>query len=330
MRWARWGAAILSALMLAGCGDREGSERAAIALAEAVYPGEFEFYDSYLQKGYYDVALVKSGDPLTRMRFNIDPDPAKCGVGTACEQRLRRAHDSAVLSGIKVKALNAAFSQCGIALLGIHEAQITPAFRTVLELDLDPANQQPALDRLTPCIARYRQGLPADADTALRTLALRILRPTPGQPAKAAPMTLDSRLPDNWSDEPSYQISIGADQEQARAADLRLYVHYISASGLDDRLADVARSTLAKDPLGGHVPNYPVNWQLKLDPQRLDVIRTYVLACSMYKEGQGPCQADIAVSMRYDLARGEASEVAVVRNIRDARGLHVLQALPGR
>ena len=330
MRRAGWGAAIFSALLLGGCGDREGSERAAIALTETVYPGEFEFHDSYLQKGYYDVALAKKGDPLTRIRFNIDPDPAQCRVGTACERRLRRAHASAVLSGIKVKALNAAFSRCGVALLGIHEAQITPAFRTVLELDLDPADQQPALDRLTPCIESYRQALPADADTALRTLTLRILRPTKGQPAKPAPMTLDSRLPDNRFDEPSYQIGIGADQEQALAADLRLYVHYISASGLDDKLADIARSTLAKDPLGGHVSNYPVNWQLKLDPQRLDVIRTSVLACSMYKEGQGLCRADVAVKMRFDLATGEASDVAVMRNILDARGSPVLPILPGR
>ncbi|MGE4323173.1 MAG: hypothetical protein AB7E60_09115 [Sphingobium sp.] len=162
--WGRAWAAGLAALTLGGCGDREGAERAALALSEAIYPGEFAFHDSYLQKGHYDVALAKKDDPLTRLRFAIDADPARCGVGTACEQRLRRAHADAVATGIKLGALNAGFGACGVPMLGIHDGRITAAFRTIVELDLDTADQQPALDRLTPCVAAFRRALPAGAD----------------------------------------------------------------------------------------------------------------------------------------------------------------------
>ncbi|MFV0625433.1 hypothetical protein ACBY01_15670 [Sphingomonas sp. ac-8] len=320
----------LVALALGGCGDREGSERAALALSEAVYPGEFAFYDSYLQKGYYDVALVKKGDPLTRLRFAIDAEPAECRIGTACEQRLRRARADAVASAIKIKALNAGFGECGVPMLGIHDGRITSAFRTIVELDLDPADQQPGLDRLTPCVSGFRRALPADADEAPGTLALRILRPVGGRTTAPVPLTLDSRLPAKRADEPSYHIAIAAGQDRAQAADLRLDVHYVSGSGLDDKLADIARQALAKDPLGGRVPNHALNWQLKLDPQRLDVIRTYVLACSTHTPGKGPCQTDIAVRMRYDLAKGAASELAVIRNARGAHGSVDLPEMPGR
>lgn len=330
INWGGLGTAALTALALSGCGDREGSEKAALALSEAVYPAEFALHDSYLQKGHYDVALVKKGDPLTRLRFAIDADPAQCRIGTPCEQRLRRAHADAVASALKIKALNTGFGACDVPMLGIHDARITPTLRTIVELDLDPADQQPELDRLTPCVAAFRRALPAEADEALRTLALRILRPAHGRAAVPAPLTLDSRLSGKRADEPSYQITIGAMQERAHAADLRLYVHYVSGSGLDEKLAEVARQTLADDQLGGHVPNHALNWQLKLDPQRLDVIRTYVLACSARTPGKGPCRTDIAVRMRYDLAREEASERAVIRNARGARGSVELPELPGR
>ncbi|MGE4323172.1 MAG: hypothetical protein AB7E60_09110 [Sphingobium sp.] len=159
---------------------------------------------------------------------------------------------------------------------------------------------------------------------------MQILRPAPGRAAAPAPLTHDSRLPASRADEPAYQITIGAGQDRARAANLRLYVHYVSGSGLDEKLADVARRTLANDPLGGHVPNHALNWQLKLDPRRLDVIRTYVLACGTHIPGKGPCRTDVAVRIRYDLAREEASELAVIRDIGGTRGSVDLPVLPGR
>ncbi|MCW2365123.1 hypothetical protein M2333_002289 [Sphingobium sp. B11D3B] len=328
--WTSIAIAAVAALALAGCGDRPGSEKAGVALAEAVYPGAFVLHDSYLQKGHYDVALVKRGDSLTRLRFAIDADPAQCRVGTACEQRLHRAYAEAVATGIKLKALNAGFAACDIPMLGLDDAESGSRFRVIVELGLDPADQQPALDRLVPCITTYRQALPAKADEHLQVLSLRILRPAQGGPTAPQSMTLDSRLPGARAAEPSYQVTIAAGDDRPRAADLRLYVHYVRESGLGDKLADVARDALAKDSIGGHVPNYALNWQLKLDPQRLDVVRTYVLACSVDRPGTGPCRTDIAVRMRYDLIKDEASEVGVIHNVRDDRGSSTLAKLPGR
>lgn len=333
--WIRGAAAGLTALipglMLGGCADRSGSEEVALALAEAIYPGQFKLHDSFLQTGgYYEVALASRTDPLMRVRFVIDREPAQCAIGTACEERLRRAHAAASMTAMKIRALNAGFGACGVPLLGMHDPAKAPAFRAVVEIDLDPADQQPALDRLTPCIAAYRQALPANADPALQALTLRIVRPAPGQPTAPQSMTLDSRLPDGRQNDPSYVIGLLADQPRALAENLRLYVNYVRASGLDEKLAETARIALAGDPQGGQVPNHALNWQLKLDPQRLDVIRTYVLACSAQTPGDGPCKTDVAVRIRYDLAKDEASELAVIRNIRDDRGSPVLPDLPGR
>ncbi|GEM_PF-2546090 len=323
-------AAGLAALVLGGCGDRPGSESAAVDLVEAIYPGQFAFHDSYLQKGHYDVALVSKTDPLMRIRFAVDADPAQCRVGSDCETRLRRAHAVATGTAIRIKAINSAFGACGVPLIGIHDMSMAPGFRTVIELDLDPADQQPALDRLTPCIDAYRQALPANADPALQGLGLRILRPAASGPTAPAPLTLDSRIPDDRTADPSYMIMVTPDQTRALAENLRLYVHYVSASGLDDKLSETAKRALADDPQGGHVPNHALNWQLKLDPARLDVIRTYVLACSSHTAGEGPCKTDVAVRIRYDLATDTASEIAVIRNIRDQRGSPDLPAIPGR
>jgi len=160
---------------LAGCGDRQGSIDAAMTLAEINYPGQLELYDTHLQKDHYDVVLAIKGDPVTRIRFGVDRDPAQCRSGAHCEERLRSAYETGVASGAKLKALDQALRECGVTALGIDDTHITPAFRTIVELDLDPADQQPALDRLTPCIATFRQALPPDASPAQLSLKLRVL-----------------------------------------------------------------------------------------------------------------------------------------------------------
>ncbi|MFV0625422.1 hypothetical protein ACBY01_15615 [Sphingomonas sp. ac-8] len=334
IEWVRLYAVAVVTVALAGCDyrdrlDQEGSERAALALAEAIYPGQFELHGSELEKTRYDVALVKKGDPLTRLRFMVDADPAECRVGTDCERRLRSAHAEAVAVGMKLNAINGGFGKCGLPVLGIDDEPVISALRAIVELDLDPADQQPALDRLTPCVAAFRQALPAGADEAMARLFLRILRPARGGATAPAPLTLDSRLPDQRAKEPSYQITIGARQDRAHAADLRFYRQPVTGSDLDKKLANVATRALAEDPQGGHVPDHALIWRLKLDSQRLDVIRTYVLACSQQPRGKIPCPTDLAVRMRYDLASGEASELAVIRDIR-ADGSLDLPTLPGR
>lgn len=328
--WARAWSMGLVALVLSGCEHRRGSEQAALAVAEAACPGQFEIHDSYLQKGHYDVALVKRDDPLTRVRFAIDADPAQCSPGAACEDRFRRAHAYAVSSATKIKALNTGFGQCGVPLLGFHEEPVAPTFRTIVELDLDSSDQQPALDRLGPCIDAFRRALPARVDSATQTLALRIIRPVRGSVTPPAPLSLDSRLPTGRADEPGYQVTISAGQDRALAADLRLSLHSVRASDLGLVLAEVAQRALANDPRGGHVPNRPLSWRLKLDSERLDVIHAYVLACSAPAPENRPCRTDIAVQIRYDLASEEASQVVVMRDVRGPRGIVNLPELPGR
>ncbi|TCP36582.1 hypothetical protein [Sphingomonas sp. BK235] len=327
MKRAGWLGAILPGLILSGCGDRQGSIDAAMALAEAVYPGQLELLDSHLKKGQYAVTMGIKGDPLTRIGFDIDPDPAHCRIGTRCEERLRRAYAAGVAAGVKMKVLNAVLPACGVRMLGVQESEITPAFRTIVELDLDPADPQPGLNRVTPCIAAYRAAMPADARDD--HLAFRILLPN-GAPAKSAPLTFERQLEGARNDEPSYMISVAPDAASLSASQLRLYAWFLSAPERRDRLADAARAALAAERRQGHVPRLAQFHGTRLDPRRLDVVRTYVLACSVRERGKGPCRTDMAVRLRYDLRTGATSEPAILHDIRDAKGQIVLPELPGR
>lgn len=331
MRFAGWSMGCLALGALSGCGDRDGSIKAALALAEVNYPGQLELQDAHLQKDHYDIVLAIKGDPVTRIRFGIDRDPADCTPASACEERLKRAYVNGVAAGIKLKALDQGFRQCGVPVLGLNSDAITTAFTAVIELDLDAEAQQTGLDRLTPCIAAFRQALPAQASPQLRSVALRISLPSGNVPAEApSPLTFEARLSAKRQKDVSYLVGLKAEDVRADSAALRLYPHYISASALDRRLAEIAQRALADDPHGGHVPEYPLTWSLQLDPRRLDVIHTYVLACSEHKAGEGPCGTDMAVSMRYDMTRDTASDLAVVRGIRDEPGSIALPPLPGR
>jgi hypothetical protein len=331
MRFAGWSMGCLALGALSGCGDRDGSIKAALALAEVNYPGQLELQDAQLQKDHYDIVLAIKGDPVTRIRFGVDRDPADCTPASPCEARLQRAYANGVAAGIKLKALDQGFRQCGVPVLGLNSGTITTAFTALIELDLGAEAQQAGLDRLTPCIAAFRQALPAASSPQLQSLALRILLPSGNAPAVApSPLTFEARVSGKRQDGVSYLLGLEADDVRADSADLRLYPHYLSASGLDRKLAEIAQGVLSEDADGGHVPEYPLTWSLQLDPRRLDVIHTYVLACSVHKAGEGPCRTDIAVRMRYDMTQASASDLAVVRGIRDERGSVTLPALPGR
>lgn len=321
--------ALLAAGGLTGCADKRGSVEAATALAEAVYPGQLELFDTHMQKAHYDVVFAVKGDAFSRVRLAVDSDPAQCRPGTPCEDRLRRAYTEGTQAGAKLKALNAALPGCGATLLAVHGNEVSPTFRAVVEMDLDPADQQPALDRLTPCIAAFRAALPADATDEQRRLNLRIFLSDGGK-APPSPVTFETPLDRDRSNAPSYMASVAPDETALSPSGLYLYANYLANSGLREQLGKAAQAVL--DELGeqGHVPPQPLVGGTKIDPVRLDVIRAYVLACSVNEAGKGPCKTDIAVRFRYDLNSGAVSEQEILHDIHDERRTLRLPDLPGR
>lgn len=329
--FGKWLCAVLAGLALSGCADRQGSVDAATALAEAVYPGQLELFDTHMQKDHYDVTFAVKGDPFTRVRFGVDPDPGRCRLNTPCEERLRRAYATGMAAGAKLKALNAALEACRVTVLGMHDSHITTDFTTVIELDLGAEDQQPELDRLTQCVAAFRAGLPEDAAPGLAALRLRILLPgARGPAASKLPLTFETRLDGSRTDEINFLIGIGPDETGFRAEDLRINPNFFIGSDLRERLAEEARRTLAGTAEGGFVPKMSFLNGTRLDPQRRDVLRTYILACSEREAGQGPCKTDIAVYLRYDLAAGAVTERAVLRDIGSGLGNLTPPELPGR
>ena len=145
-----------------------------------------------------------------------------------------------------------------------------------------------------------------------------------------APLTFERQLEGARNDEPSYMISVPPDAASLSASQLRLYAWFLSAPERRDRLADAARAALAAERRPGHVPRLAQFHGTRLDPRRLDVVRTYVLACSVRERGKGPCRTDMAVRLHYHMRTGETSEPAILHDIRDAKGQIVLPELPGR
>jgi len=327
----RWLIALGLMALLSACADRQGAIDAATALVEATYPGRLELVGTQLRKDHYDVIFAIRGDPFTRIRFGVDRDPARCRPGSDCEERLHRAYVAGVAAGAKLRAVNTALSQCGVVPLAIEGNDVTTDFTTVIELDLAVQDQQPALDRLTPCITAFRSALPPDATPEQRSLKLRILLPQSREPASVpARLLFETTLAGSRSDEISFLTGIGPDANRFLAENLRDNPEFLSGKEMRDRHGDAAERALSDDPTGGHVPKLAFLTGARLDPQRLDVIRSYILACSTVQKGQGPCRTDIAVRLRYDLGTGEVIPEAVIRDIRDAQGNLRLPPLPGR
>lgn len=327
----RWLLALWLCALLSACADRQAAVDAATALAEAAYPGQLELVGTHLQKDHYDVVFAIRGDPFTRIRLGVDRDASRCRPASPCEDRLHRAYAAGVSAGVKLRAVNAALPRCGVVPLAVQDAQAGTSFTTVVELDLDVQDQQPALDRMTPCIAAFRSALPPDATPEQRSLKLRILLPKPGETAHpSALLTFETTLARTRNDDISFLTGVGPDANGVLAENLRVDPAILSAKIFRDQLVDAAEGALSDDPAGGHVPKLAFATGARLDPQRLDVIRSYILACSTAQKGQGPCKTDIAVRLRHDLGTGEVIPEAILRDIRDTSGSLHLPPLPGR
>lgn len=314
---------------LSACASRQDSIQAALALAEANYPGQLELESAHLRSDYYEVTFLVHGDEFSRVRFAVDRDPANCRAETRCETRLKTAYEIGREAGVKLRAVDQAFRSCGVPALAVYDAQISPGLRTVVELAMDPRDPQPGLDRLTPCILAFRSALPPGAGEPMSSLALVIVEPsergaTPMPPALA----FDTRIEDRRLNAPSFMVTVPANVDRVTPDRLTLNGHF-PRRGLNDALASEARRILRAEAPDAHVPQMTFP-EIKLDSDRLDVVHAYVLACSVRVPNAGPCRTDMAVRLRYDFSDGQVSQTEVLRDVRGARGDLNLPPLPGR
>lgn len=305
--------ALLASMALASCADRKGSIEAATRLAEKVYPGQLEVIGTQLQKTHYDVIFAVKGDPFTRIRLSMDSDPLACRFGTECEKRLRRAYVEGRHRGKQLKAMNQAFRKCGVPLLATRPMNDNSAY--VVELDLGVTDQRPALDRLAACTRTFAEiyGEP------IRHNFL-IVRLRAGKPAQAPdPVTSETRLPHERRHEPAYWIHVDPAHADLPQDALRIDRSVIADGPVHDKLVAAAQALLKKSKPGA-VMRWPYTiWKPELDPQRIDIVRAYMMACSEDREGR--CREDLAIRVTYDLSADTLGEITLIEAPEGASGL---------
>lgn len=310
----------LAALMaVGGCADRQGSVDAAARLAEATYPGRLEVIGTQLQKDHYDIIFAIKQDPFTRVRLQMDRDPSTCRAGTDCQKRLRRAVVEGRARGEQLKAMNQAFRDCEVPLLATYPVNGGIAY--AIELDLGVADQQPALDRLANCTDAF-----ADVYGEPIRHNFLIFRPRDGASAKTHELvTPDTKLNRDRQQEPSYWISVDPAQDEISQGNLRIDGELFRAGPVHDQLVEAATALLRKEHPKG-VMRWPNTfWKTQLDPSRVDVVRTYLMACSEDREGL--CNQDLAFRITHDLAQRRLTELTLLDAPQGASGL---PDLPGR
>lgn len=290
---------------------------AAMALAEANHPGQLEFHSSEQQGQTRTVTLSVKDDPITRIRFDMDNNPADCKTGTACEQRFIKAYDEGIAAGIKLQAVNQAMHSCKVRPLAVESAGETTQFRLVVERDLHSGQAQQQLDELTACLSDFRNALPDDASTQQRSIALRILQPAGDTPEATGLLTFETRLPASRQNEVSYLLGAGPEDSTLTTAQLRLDPAYLTADEQRKRFGEAARSALGEQ---AHVPDNAIPRQTQLDAQQPQLLHTHILACSEVNQGAEPCQADMAVRLHYDLSTNTVSESVVLKDVVDEHG----------
>lgn len=290
---------------------------AAMALAEAHHPGQLAFHSSVQQGEHHTVTLSVKDDPITRIRFDMDSNPADCKTGTACEQRFKTAYDEGIAAGIKLQAVNQAMHSCKVRPLAVESAGETTQFRLVVERDLHSGQAQQQLDELTACLNDFRNALPDAASTQQRSIALRILQPARDTPQATGLLTFDSQLPASRQKEVSYLIGAGPEESTLTTAQLRLDPAYLTADEQRTRFSEAARSALGEQ---GQVSGNTVPWQTQLDAQQPQLLHTHILACSQTSQDAEPCKTDMAVRLRYDLSTNRVSDAVVLNDVLDERG----------
>lgn len=296
---------------------------AAMTLAEAHYPGQLEFHSSEQRGEVQEVILAKKGDPFTRIRFEMDADPANCKTGTDCEQRFLNAYEEGTAAGTKLKAVNQAMHTCKVRPLAVEGAPGVTQFRLVVERDLHSDQAQQQLDELTQCLSDFRDALPEKATAQQRSISLRVLIPSGDAMQGTDQLTFETRLPESRKGEVSYLLGAGPQDRSLTTAQLTLDPAFLNADEQRKRFNDAARSALKDE---AHVPDDSIPWYSQLDPRQPGILNTHVLACSEHQRGE-PCQADMAVRLRYDLKNDTITAEEVLRDVVNAQGV---VKLPGQ
>lgn len=309
-------AALTAAAATSVFADRQQTLDAALALAEANYPDQLELHVNQPEETH-DVILTIKDDPITRIRFSVDSNPADCKAGSACEERLHKAYAQGVAAGVKLKAVNTAMNSCGVRPVAVEGAANTTQFRLVVERDLHAADAQQQLDELTACLSDFRNALPEDATQQQRSIALRIVKPQGGE-AASGPLTFEHQWSEEQQNQVSYLLGAGPEETQLSTAQLRLDPTYLASREQRERFSKVARKALKDSDAQAHVPPLSRPWQSQLDPQQPNMLHTHILACS--EQQAEDCRPDTAVRLQYDLSKGAVVEQTVLRDVVNEAG----------
>lgn len=328
---ARWaGFALIAAMVLAPAGARAASPSAADAalqLADALYPGELEVHDTHLRKGYVEVVLAPKGDPVTRIRLAMDPDPADCRLGTPCETRLRRAYAQGIAQGQEMRTLEAAFRACGMPILAVEEPGSAAFYTPVLHASLTQDKRQQVTQDVAACAAEFRAQAQDQPWWATRT-GMRVLL-TDAVATPPAPLTVDAAVPAAWQRAPAYAAIVAFDATGATVRELAFAPWRAFTAQMQETVTTATDRFLRRERGDIQRETVPTLRQTRLDPDNVDVVSTYLLACTpAARRGERCLRGDVALDVRYDVRKDSVIEIRRVPFERDRLGSPELPPRP--
>ncbi|GEM_PF-1899420 len=325
---------LLGLLHLAGCGSgREQAEKAAMELAEALYPGQLELYATHWQKANYEVIFAIKGDPVTRIRLAMDRNPADCKPGTSCEKWLRMAYESGIALGAELKALDKAFSSCSIPVLAVDwfggKAHLVP----IVNVLLSNKNQTSVFDKLNQCVTHFRNDNHQAQWWNDRSTIRIILASNDKQQetSKPDPLRFENSIPGFLQSSPAYSMVFRLDGGNVEAGALRFEPFHELKQKIIQTIEKDATRFLNKQADRPTLETSVILWKTQLDPQRVDVIHTYLLACTDKALNDKRClKGDVALRVKYDIGKHQVLEVRRMPLERDKSGSAIFPPLPSR
>lgn len=320
------------ALPAAAHASREEAARAALQLAESIHPGKLELLSTHLRKGgYYEIVLGLRGDAVTRIRFDMDRDPADCRLGTRCEERFRRSYDNGVALGQELQALDAALRGCGLPALAVIRPGGSGGVVPVVSAKLDDSTEPAVRKTLTGCMQDFRDAghdAPWWRDRQVMRAIVLGNRDVPPQ-AAPAPLHWDSQVPDALLLDTAYGVRVALDTPAVSLGGWQLQ----SMSPLRDKIKDTvvkaAQGYLRDQPDGLVLESSPVLRETTLAPPGLDRVHTYVMACTpAARQGRRCARPDVLLRVAYDLDRHAVTDIQRQALERDHLGSPQLPPLP--
>ncbi|WP_343312674.1 hypothetical protein AAIB41_07425 [Brucella sp. BE17] len=302
-------------------------------LAEAIYPGQLELYATYLQKAHYDVIFSVKGDPVTRIRLAMDRNPADCRLDAPCEKRLRMAYVSGIDLGAELKALDRTFTACGIPVLAVNwfggKAHLVP----IVQEPLNNENQNRVFDKLNQCVAQFRTDNYKTQWWNERS-NIRIIiasNDTQQKPTKPIPLTFENSVPGFLQNRPAYSMVFRLDGENVENGALRFEPFHKFEQKIMETIKNEATGFLQKQADKPMLETSAILWDTQLDPQRVDMIRTYLLACTVeVRDGKRCLKGNVAIGIKYDINKHKVLEMRRIPIERDRSGSAIFPPLPSR